>query len=106
GPAASGPGRPRAGGAGGPRPWGTVRAGPHVAPGGAPPAPAPHHRTSSSRHQGLAVLLDRPEFAVPAGHAVPQRPRRAHHDLGTVLARHREQGLLAQPERLLRLVRL
>src|SRR6516162_1428596 len=79
---------------------------PGRSPGRDPPAPAPPHRTPSSRHQGLAVLLYRRDLAVPAGHGIAQRPGRADHDLGTVLARHREQGLLAQAERFLRLIRL
>src|SRR5215472_10435822 len=66
---------------------------------------APHPAgTSSSGGQGLAVFTYRTDLTVAPGHAVPQRPRRSHHDLGPVLTRHGEQGLLAQPERLLRLV--
>src|SRR6266480_7914470 len=63
-------------------------------------------RTSSSGSEGLAVLTHRTDLAVAPRHTVSQRPRRPDHDLGPVLPRHGEQGLLAQPQRLLRLVGL
>src|SRR6516225_11782037 len=36
--------------------------------GRGPPGPGPPYRTSSSRHEGLAVFLHRRDLAVPAGH--------------------------------------
>src|SRR5579871_5652050 len=91
-------------GGGGGRGVGAGGAGPAALSQG-PLAPGPA-RTSSSGGQSFAVLKHRADLTVTPGHAVSQRACRSHHDLGPVLTRHGEQGLLAQPERLLRLVGL